>query len=57
MDKVKKVRLVGWWGICVDMKEEDEETVQCEEASPEKGCMIWSEQGVFGSWMVSEKYI
>ena len=26
MDKVKKVRLVGWWGICVDMKEEDEET-------------------------------
>ena len=35
--KVKKVILVGWLEICVDMKEEDEETVQCEEASQEKG--------------------
>ena len=44
--------------ICVDMKEEDDETVvQTQEASQEKGSMIWSEQSVFGAWVLSNKVV
>ena len=57
MDRLKKARLIGWVDICVDLKEEVEETVQCQDASLGKGWMNWSEQSVFGSWMLSDKYI
>ena len=37
VDKVKQVKLVGWFEIYVGRKEEVEETVQSQEASQEKG--------------------
>ena len=42
---------------CVDMKEEAEETVETREQSQEKGLIIWSEQSVFGAWMLSDDYM